>query len=161
MNFAERRVQGFSSARAREIDKQHHSYGLHKKTKQHMNKHQPEPVSTFRKLSNFLRPRGPVIVIFLVFILSMPVFHIYSEPERTNYRPGEAQHWLMKTNYYESSLGEYLFHTDGDFDVLIGMLERNYFSNYIGVPVLLFYYLIACSLGSMYRKAIKISKLKN
>ncbi|MDP1624749.1 MAG: hypothetical protein Q8L64_03160 [bacterium] len=105
-----------------------------------------------QKLGVFLRPHRITIFIFLVLILIMPVFYIYSEPERTNYRLGEKQHWLIKTHYFESPLSEYLFHTEGNFDIFIGTLARDYFDNYIGVILLAFYYIFACGMNSLIRK---------
>ncbi len=91
----------------------------------------------------------------------MPVLYIYSEPERTNYRLGEEQNWLIKTNYYGSPLNEYLFHTEGNFDVFMGIIERDYFNNYIGIVLLIFYYIIACGASSFIRKARNDLRLKN
>lgn len=82
----------------------------------------------------------------------MPIFYIYSEPERTNYSVGEEQRWIIKTQYYSSPLDEYLFHTDGNFGIFIGILERDYFDNYIGIPLLVFYYFIACSVNHFVRR---------
>ncbi|NOT03557.1 MAG: hypothetical protein HOP27_03045 [Anaerolineales bacterium] len=101
----------------------------------------------------FLRPHKTTIFVFLVFILIMPVFYIYSEPERINYLFGEKQHWLIKTEYFGSPLGEYLFHTEGNIDIFIGILARDYFDNYIGIMMLVFYYIIACGISSFIRKA--------
>ncbi len=106
-----------------------------------------------QKLGAFLRPHRTTIFVFLTLILIMPVFYIYSEPERTNYLLGEKQHWLIKTNYFGSPLGEYLFHTEGSFDIFIGILVRDYFDNYIGIMLLALYYIFACGMNSFIRKA--------
>jgi hypothetical protein len=86
-----------------------------------------------QKLGAFLRPHRLTIFVFAVLILLTPVLYITSEPERTNYRPGEEQHWLIKTTYYGSPLGEYLFHTNGYFDAFIEIIATDYLSNYIGI----------------------------
>ncbi|MBN8657387.1 MAG: hypothetical protein J0M11_16775 [Anaerolineae bacterium] len=104
------------------------------------------------KLGIFLRPHKITIFIFLALILIMPVFYIYSEPERTNYLFGEKQHRIIKTVYVGSLLDEYLFHTEGSIDIFVGILARDYFDNYIGFLLLAFYYIIACGLNSFFHK---------
>lgn len=89
----------------------------------------------------FLRPGWITMVVFLALVVFMPVWVVYSEPERTNYLPGEEQVWIMKSKLYPGSFREYVFHTDGEFDVFLGILGRNYLSNQIGVVLLLVYYL--------------------
>jgi hypothetical protein len=99
------------------------------------------------KLGTFLRPSKISFLVFLALMLLMPVFYIYSEPERANYSFGEEQHRITKTIYYSSPLDEYLFHTDGNVDVFLGIIVRDYFDNRVGIPLLTFYYFIACSVN--------------
>jgi hypothetical protein len=105
-----------------------------------------------QKLGVFLRPHRITIFVFLAPFLLMPVFYIYSEPERTNYRLGEKQDWIIKTEYYRSPFNEYFFHTDGNLDIFMGIAERDYFNNYIGIVLLAFYYVIACGANSFIRR---------
>ena len=105
-----------------------------------------------KKLGLFFRPRGVSIFIFLLLAFLMPVLYIYSEPDRTNYLPGEKQHWTMKSTQYVSIYKEYFFHTDGDIEELFVITTRDYVSNYIGVPLLFLYYFIASSINNLIRK---------
>jgi hypothetical protein len=90
----------------------------------------------------FLHPGWITMVVFLALAVSMPVWYVYSEPERTNYLIGEEQVWITKSKHYPSTLQEYLFHTDGDFDILLGIVGRNYLYNQIGLGLLLVYYIV-------------------
>jgi hypothetical protein len=105
-----------------------------------------------KKLSAFFRPNGVTIFIFLALVLLMPVLYIYSEPERTNYLPEEEQHWIIKVKQYPGILDEYFLHTDGNFDTLLGIIERDYYSNYIGVLLLFFYYFVASCINNLIHK---------
>jgi len=96
-----------------------------------------------KKISRFFRPHPVTIIIFLALALLLPVVFIYAEPERTNYLPGDQQHWDIKTKLYDGLLNEVFFHTEGNFDDLSAILYRDYVQNYIGIPLLVIYYLIA------------------
>lgn len=100
-----------------------------------------------KEIGKFLRPHKTTIVIFLVLLVIMPVLYIYAEPERANYLPGEEQHWMIKTTVYDSIIQEYFFHTDGNMDILLGIIERNYYANYIGILLLASYYILASGLN--------------
>ena len=89
----------------------------------------------------FLRPGWITIGAFLALVAFMPVWFVFSEPERTNYLPGEEQVWIRKSKPYPSTFQEFVLHTDGEFDVLLGIVGRNYLSNEIGLGLLLGYYL--------------------
>ena len=105
-----------------------------------------------KKLGAFFRPNGIIIFISLLFAFLMPVLYIYSEPDRTNYLPGEKQYSTVKSTQYVSIFKEYFFHTEGDIDVLYGIIERDYYANYIGIPLLFFYYLIASGINNLIQK---------
>jgi len=96
-----------------------------------------------QKVGKFLYPQKTTLAIFLLLLVITPVFYIYAEPERTNYFPGEEQQWTIKTKVYESIFQEYFFHTEGNIDVLLGIIARNYYSNYIGIVLVAFYYILA------------------
>ena len=100
-----------------------------------------------KKIGEFLYPHKTTIVIFFVLLVITPVLYIYAEPERTNYLPEEEQHWMIKTRVYPNIIKEYFFHTDGDIDTLLGIIERNYYANYIGIPLLAFYYILASGIN--------------
>jgi hypothetical protein len=101
-----------------------------------------------QKMSRFLRPNKMILILFLLLVIFAPVLYVYTEPERTNYLPGEKQAWLTKTKIYPNIFREYVFHTEGDIDILLGIIQRNYFSNEIGIILLALYYLLA---AGMYR----------
>jgi hypothetical protein len=96
-----------------------------------------------RKIGKFLQPRKITVIVFLVLLVIAPVFYVYSEPERTNYLPGEDQNWMIKSKIYPSITNEYFFHTNGKIDVLLGIIERNYVANMMGIPLLILYYSLA------------------
>jgi len=100
----------------------------------------------FQKINEFFHPNRITITILLVFLFAMPVLYVYSEPERTNYSPGEKQHRVIKTMVNESVLSEYLMHTDGNIDVLLGIIERDYVSNHVGTLLVVINYIIACGI---------------
>ena len=104
----------------------------------------------------FLRPQVLTLLLFLALLLLMPVLYITSEPERTNYLPGERQTRLMKTRIYESPLEEYLFHTEGKVDIFLGILQRDFVDNYIGIPTLIVFYLLAATLNLLLKKVIAL-----
>lgn len=66
-----------------------------------------------RNFIHFLQPAKLTLVLFLLAAISIPVYYVYSEPERTNYHPGEKQIWTVKTRIYESVFEEFVFHTEG------------------------------------------------
>ena len=82
----------------------------------------------------------------------MPVLYIYSEHDRTNYLPGEKQHWTVKSTQYVSIYKEYFFHTDGDIEEFFVITERDYFTNYVGIPLLFLYYSIASGINKFIRQ---------
>ncbi len=103
----------------------------------------------WQKIGEFLRPREITVVILLILLAIAPVFYVYSEPERTNYSPGEDQNRIIKSKIHPSIINEYFFHTNGNIDVLLGLVERNYFTNMIGIPLLILYYLFASSVSRL------------
>jgi hypothetical protein len=105
-----------------------------------------------KKTAAFFRPNAVTIIIFLALALIMPVVYVYAEPERTNYLPDEQQHWDIKAKQYNGLLDELFFHTEGSLDDLAGILHRDYVSNYIGVPVLVIYYLVASGIKTIFHK---------
>ncbi len=112
-----------------------------------------------KRMGNFLRPQVLTLLIFLALLLLMPVLYITSEPARTNYLPGERQSWLLKTRIYESPLEEYLFHTEGKADIFLGILQRDFIDNYIGIPTLILFYLLAAALNLLFKKVIALPVL--
>ena len=104
-----------------------------------------------KRIATFFRPNAITILVFLMLALTLPVIYIYAEPERTNYRPNEQQHWDIKAKFYDGILDEFFFHT-GSLDDLAGILQRDYVSNYISVPLLVIYYLIASGIKTILPK---------
>lgn len=113
------------------------------------------------KILVFLKPEKITGLIFILLLFFMPVLYSYTEPERTNYVPGEKQIWIRKSRVYTSVVDEYFFHTDGAIDVLFGIIERNYFSNDIGILLLVLYYIFASGISKFIHKIWKKIKVGN
>ena len=105
-----------------------------------------------KEVGKFLYPHKTTLAIFLLLLVITPVFYIYAEPERTNYLPGEEQQWTINAKVYESIFQEYFFHTDGNIDVLLGIIARNYYSNYMGIVLVAFYYMLASVISRLVHK---------
>jgi hypothetical protein len=99
-----------------------------------------------KRTAAFFRPHVVTLILFLALALLLPVVYVYAEPERTNYLPGEQQHWDLKVKIYNGLLDEVFLHTDGAVDDLLGILHRDYLANYIGLPLLFVYYFITSAL---------------
>ena len=104
------------------------------------------------EIGTFLQPQRITVIVFLVLSILVPILYVYGEPERTNYLPGEEQSWIIKSILYPSITIEYFFHTNGDLDVLLGIVVRNYVANKIGILLLILYYLFASGLNMAIRK---------
>lgn len=114
-----------------------------------------------KRIMDFFRPSPVTIIIFLVLALLVPVGYVYAEPERTNYLPGEHQLWDIKAKLYNGLLDEVFNHTEGSLDDLLGILHRDYLSNYIGVPLLVIYYSIASTIKKIIFKILTKNLARN
>lgn len=106
------------------------------------------------KLGEFLRPRIPIVTFFLILVFTIQVPFVYFEPTRAWYPPDIDPQWEMKPALYPSIVREYLFHTDGDIDVLFGIIGRDYFTNAIGIPLLTIYYFAASGIHWIGRRFV-------
>lgn len=60
--------------------------------------------------------------------------------------------WILKVEWYGGSLLEYLYGTDGEFGLLLGILYRNYFINRVGILLLAAYYLAVSGVNALIQK---------
>jgi hypothetical protein len=113
-------------------------------------------------IGQFLQPRKMTMLVFLLLLVSVSVVYVYREPERTNYLPGEDQNWMIKSKIYPSIINEYFFHTDGNMDVLLGIIERDYGANRLGIPLVILYYILAAGVNGLVCSAMqRVGKLAN
>jgi hypothetical protein len=104
--------------------------------------------------SSFLRPQLVTLLVFFVMIFFLPVVYVSIFPAYTGVPfPREREmEWILKVEWYGASLDEYLYGTDGEVSLLLGILYRNYFINRIGILLLLLYYTLASAANALFKK---------
>jgi hypothetical protein len=87
-------------------------------------------------MARFLGPANITTLSFILVVLLMPVIYIRTEPEHTNYLPGEKSSSTTNTEVLQSTFDEFINYTDGNPDSLLGIIIRNFLRNLAGIPLL-------------------------
>ena len=102
-----------------------------------------------RDLANFLIPNGQKILIFVLIVFILPVPFLYREP--LTQLPGNTE-WVWKYERYESLFTDVFGGYTSELDVFIGVVVRDYVSNYLGTQLLLLYYFAACAVHASFAR---------
>jgi len=98
------------------------------------------------QLLKFIKPNWQKMFLLALFVLLMPVPILTREPI------SQISNSVMIWKYHISESIFTLFvggHASG-FNVFLGVVEGDYFSNLLGLPLLLVYYLAACLIFFMF-----------
>jgi hypothetical protein len=93
------------------------------------------------QLLDLARPNWRTLLLFVLITLLMPVPFLMREPTSQM----SNDHWVWKYKVYESLFTTFVGGHASGFDVFLGMVESFFFTNLIGLPLLLIYYLVSHS----------------
>ena len=99
------------------------------------------------RLLKLIKPNWQKMFLFVLFAFLMPVPILTREPI------SQISNDTMIWKYHISESIFTLFvggHASG-FNVFIGVIEGDYFTNLLGLPLLLVYYLTACAIFFMFQ----------